>query len=448
MVVVGAGIAGVATAYHLTVRLGMGGVVLADPRPPLTLTSDKSTECYRTWWPNGPMVALMSRSVDLLEEMAVESGNAFRLNRRGYLYVTADPTRLAAMVDEARRISALGAGALRVHRGEATDPPYVPSPPDGWEGVPDGADLFVDGPTLRSHFPYLAPQVVGGLHARRAGWVSAQQLGAWMLERARQAGLTHLLRAVEAIEVEDGRVAAVRLDGGWRISTGAVVDAAGPMLADVGRMAGVELPVTSEVHHKVGFRDPDQVVPREAPMLIWHDPQRIDWDADERELLAGEGRHDLLGGMPPACHGRPEGGEGSPWVLALWEYNRQVVDDPFFPLPEDPLYPEVVMRGMTAMIPALARYLDHLPQPVVDGGYYTKTVENRPLVGPAGPPGFVVCGALSGFGIMAGPAAGELAALHVAGAPLPGHAPAFLPSRYDDPAYREEIAAIADTGQL
>jgi len=49
---------------------------VVDERPPLTLTSDKSAECYRNWWP-GPgddQVALMNRSIDLLEELAVISG--------------------------------------------------------------------------------------------------------------------------------------------------------------------------------------------------------------------------------------------------------------------------------------------------------------------------------------------------------------------------------------
>ena len=41
VVVCGAGIAGVAAAYHLAVRRGITGVVLVDERPPLTLTSDK-----------------------------------------------------------------------------------------------------------------------------------------------------------------------------------------------------------------------------------------------------------------------------------------------------------------------------------------------------------------------------------------------------------------------
>ena len=69
VVIAGAGIAGVSTAYHLT-SLGAERVVVCDPRAPLTLTSDKSTECYRNWWP-GPdvtMVAFMNRSIDLLEE--------------------------------------------------------------------------------------------------------------------------------------------------------------------------------------------------------------------------------------------------------------------------------------------------------------------------------------------------------------------------------------------
>jgi hypothetical protein len=45
--------------------------------------------------------------------------------------------------------------------------------------------------------------------------------------------------------------------------------------------------------------------------------------------------------------------------------------------------------------------------------------------------------------------AGELLAAHVTGAALPDHAPAFLPSRYDDAAYRARIAAWgALVGQL
>src|SRR5438874_13647905 len=117
VVICGAGIAGIAAAYHLAVRRGLTDVVIVDERPPLSLTSDKSTECYRNWWP-GPgddMVALMTRSIDLLEELARESGNVFRMNRRGYLFATADPARVRRFVTAAEEAAALGAGRARVH---------------------------------------------------------------------------------------------------------------------------------------------------------------------------------------------------------------------------------------------------------------------------------------------------------------------------------------------
>ena len=117
VVICGAGIAGVAAAYHLAVRRGVRDVVLVDERAPLTLTSDKSAECYRNWWP-GPgdaMVALMTRSIDLLEELARESDNVFRMNRRGYLFATADPARASELVRLCR-------GSVRVRRGSGAAP--------------------------------------------------------------------------------------------------------------------------------------------------------------------------------------------------------------------------------------------------------------------------------------------------------------------------------------
>ena len=95
VVICGAGIAGIAAAYHLSVRQGVRDVLIVDERAPLSLTSDKSTECYRNWWP-GPgdaMVALTNRSIDILEGLARESNNRFLLNRRGYLFATADRQR-------------------------------------------------------------------------------------------------------------------------------------------------------------------------------------------------------------------------------------------------------------------------------------------------------------------------------------------------------------------
>jgi glycine/D-amino acid oxidase-like deaminating enzyme len=114
IVICGAGITGVAAAHFLS-RAGAQNILLVDERPPLSLTSDRSTEGYRNWWPDAEMLALMNRSIDLMEAFAEESGNIFRMNRRGYLYVTADEAKIAEMEAAAHMTSSLGAGPLRVH---------------------------------------------------------------------------------------------------------------------------------------------------------------------------------------------------------------------------------------------------------------------------------------------------------------------------------------------
>src|SRR5262245_42100766 len=171
VVVCGAGMAGVATAYHLAVRQNMARVVIVDGRDPLTLTSDKGTQGYRNWWP-GPddtMFRLVSRSIDLLEESAAASGNAFRMNRRGYLFATADEARVSKLEATANELSAFVMGPLRTHSDLKA---YQPAPAEGFVEQPHGADLLL-GDAARHAFPYLAPETTGALHVRRAGYVNA-----------------------------------------------------------------------------------------------------------------------------------------------------------------------------------------------------------------------------------------------------------------------------------
>jgi len=434
VVVIGAGIAGVSTTFHLACRLGVTNVVLVDPRPPLTLTSDKSTECYRNWWPDRPMVGLMNRSIDLLEKMAEESGNVFSLKRPGYLYVTSDQTTLDEMTRQAEKTSVMGGGDVRRHPG-----------PKPYGDADDGVDIL--GPTeLRTHHPWITHNAVGALQVRRAGYFSAQQLGAWMLDEALGQGAELRTAEVTDIGLEAGRVTGVTLDDGSRIEADHVVIAAGPMAEEVAVMAELDLPLFSELHIKVAFRDHLRVIPRDAGMFIWADPQRLDWPEDVRGELEAIGRGDVTGDMPIFCHGRPEGGSESPYFVALWEYNSQIME-PTWPLLIDALYPEVVMKGLTTMVPGLAPYLEGLPEHTMDGGYYTKTQENRPLIGPCGPEGLtVVCG-FSGFGVMVAAGAGDLAARHISGATLPSYADDFLLSRYERPEYLAEIDRLG-SGQL
>jgi glycine/D-amino acid oxidase-like deaminating enzyme len=101
------------------------------------------------------------------------------------------------------------------------------------------------------------------------------------------------------------------------------------------------------------------------------------------------------------------------------------------------------------MVPGLDAYRDRGAAALVDGGYYCKTPDNRPLIGPAPLAGAYVLGALSGFGIMASQAAAELAATYVVGAARPDYAAAFHPARFDDPAYQRILATLDPrSGQL
>jgi glycine/D-amino acid oxidase-like deaminating enzyme len=291
VLICGAGMAGIAAAYHLTVRRGLRDVVLVDDLPPLSLTSDKSTECYRNWWP-GPgdaMVALMNRSIDLMEGMAEESGNVFGLDRRGYLYATGDPARIPQFRAAAEEAASLGAGPVRYHTGAIGEAPYQPAPFHGFADQPTGCDLITDSSLIHRRFPALSEQTAAVIHARRCGWLSAQQMGMYMLRRAREHGARLITGRVTGVEAPGGRVEAVRLRGSdapQRMVLETFVNAAGPYVREIGRMLGVELPVLWERHAKIAFRDPLGVVPRDAPLLVWTDPQSLDWSAEERELFA------------------------------------------------------------------------------------------------------------------------------------------------------------------
>lgn len=445
VVICGAGIAGVSAAHFLS-RAGVRDILLIDERPPLTLTSDRSTECYRNWWPDPQMRLLMDRSIDLMEELARASANVFRMNRRGYLYVTADAEGLDGFIQEAQDVSESGAGPLRTHGSEASD--YISPSADGFEDQPTGADLLLGAETIRSMYPYITPSAVAALHVRRAGWLSAQQLGMHLLEQARLRGVEFKSGQVTAVDTAGGRVSGVTLGVNQRVDCDIFVNAAGPSFRQVGAVLGLQLPVEAEVHLKVVFEDGLRRISRDAPLLIWNDPQYLPWEDEERRMFDAEPEFGWLTQQFPAgAHTRPEGGPDGAGVLMLWDYRPQAID-PIFPVPLDHQYPEIVLRGLTTMLPGLHGYVGRTARPGLDGGYYVRTRENRPLIGATSIEGAFLIGALSGFGIMSACGAGELLAASVTAARLPSYAGAFSLKRYEDPEYVSRVETSMARGEL
>jgi glycine/D-amino acid oxidase-like deaminating enzyme len=397
IVIAGAGMAGIAAAHQLASRHGVGRVVLADPREPLSLTSSKGTEAYRNYWP-GPddtMVRFMNRSIDLLDDLDRESGHGFELNRRGYVFLTADPVE---------------ADRLRGHGGPATE--------------------FIDDPgAIRRRYPFVTDRATAMLHVRRAGFMNATTLGRCLLDRARASGVDMIRDEVTGLVLTNNHVTAVQLASGERIDTRAFVLAAGPLLPEWIDRLGLEVPIVNELHGKIAFEDRAGVVPRDVPLMIWNDAVDL-----------GE-----LGTFPPAVHFRPRGERS---ILGIWTYDTRL-EHPTFPPVFADNYSDVVIRGLAVMIPGLSRYVDQRASAVVDGGYYCKAPDNRPLIGPSAIEGAFVIGALSGFGIMASQAAAELLATYVLDRPRPDYAAAFHPERFQDPAYQRVLAALdPKSGQL
>jgi glycine/D-amino acid oxidase-like deaminating enzyme len=397
IVIAGAGIAGISAAYHLAVRAGVARVVVVDPREPLSLTSSKGTEAYRNYWP-GPddtMVRFMDRSIDFLDALDRESGQAFELNRRGYVFLTADPI-------EAER--------LRLQESHTAQ--------------------FLEGErAIRARYPFVTDRVVAILHVRRAGFMNAMKLGHWLLARARASGVDLVSDEVTSLVVDNRRFVGVRLASGARIDARAFILAAGPLLSEWAARLELGVPVANELHGKISLEDSAGVIPRDAPLMIWNDP--VDLDA--------------LGTFPAGVHFRPRGARS---ILGIWTYDTRV-EDPRFPPTFASGYADIVIRGLTAMIPGFHVYRGRGGEAIVDGGYYCKTPDNRPLIGPTTIEGVYVLGALSGFGIMGSQAAAELLAAYLLNVPLPDYAAAFHPARFDDPVYQRILATLdPKSGQL
>src|SRR5262249_58753818 len=141
-----------------------------------------------------------------------------------------DRARGRASGGRGREAGAGGVGRARTPRHAWSD--YQAAPAEGFEDQPTGTDVITDPTLLRRSFPHLAEDTVAVLHARRCGWFSAQQLGMYLLERAREHGVRLVEGRVERIDTTGGRVRGVHIaarGGEVRIAAGRFANAAGPV---------------------------------------------------------------------------------------------------------------------------------------------------------------------------------------------------------------------------
>ncbi|MCP3391500.1 FAD-binding oxidoreductase [Bradyrhizobium sp. CCGB12] len=448
ILVIGAGMAGLATAYYLAVEHKRSRLLIVDEGQPMALTSAQSGENYRNWWPHPTMAAFTDHSTDLMEDIARRTDNRIHMTRRGYLLVTRDekPDELLRQLDAG--YGASSARLIRQHEGSSQT--YSPPLSADWQTAPDGVDVLRGRDFIRRYYPAFDNQIATALHIRRAGDISGQQLGQYMLETMRPLGAQFQQARVVGIARTDRFLVDVVADGERQgIKADIIVNAAGPFASHISAMHGEKLPMHNVLQQKIAFVDRDRAVDRKMPFAIDLDGQTLAWSPEEREALAAAPElARLLAPMPGSIHCRPDGGDHGQWIKLGWAFNSE----PSEPTREpelNPYFPEIVLRAASRLQPALRQYLGALPRDRIHyGGFYPMTKENWPLIGPARTPGVFLTAALSGYGTMSACAAGDLCARAVVGAASPSFASVLSLARYENKVLMDELKSAESRGLL
>ena len=367
-VVIGGGIIGVATAFWLS-RAGLATVVVEMRDGLSTLTTTASIESFRAQFTEPAMAALARESIAVWENFAEVTGlagYAIDLHHGGYLFLTAEEDKVAAV-----RQAVAGYHAV---------------------GVTDSE--FWTGEDVLKHFPWVSPAVKAGAFRARDGWFSAHEVTQGFARAAEKARFYLRTRAT-GIERDSEGVAAVATDRG-RIATRVVVNAAGPFAIQIGRMVGLDLPIYQMRRQRV-FVAPHPKIPQDAPLTI---------DIDNESYW------------------RPETGG----ALLGWHDPQEPRSEPMEEPTGDWDFPAVNLEMVARLSPFWSEVMEDLSKEdlSVYAGQYVHAPDDQPIIGPVeGVPGFFLnCAYWPG--VMLSAAAGRWTADLVTGRMRPADNPLRL----------------------
>jgi len=346
-VIVGGGVIGASIAYHLATR-GVRNIVVLERDTLGSGSTSKNAGGIRMQFSSEINVRLSQRSIPRLEAFEEEMGIDPVFRQVGYLFLITADRDVAPFERSLALWERLGVPAIRIDR----DAVHALFP----ELVTDDV-LFA---TFCAKDGHADPNSILQGYVRRA-----RDLGARFVEGA----------TVTAIEREDGRVTAVHA-GGERIACTLVIDAAGAWAGEVGRLAGVDLPIVP-LRRQIFVTERVADLDREFPLTI--------------EFASGLYMHRESGGVLLGMadpRDRPGFDESVNWDFL----------------------PDVVERAM-ARLPVLEQATVRTGW----GGLYENTPDRHPIVGRVdGLDGFLCAAGFSGHGLMHAPAIGELVAELVA----------------------------------
>ncbi|MDP6539539.1 MAG: FAD-dependent oxidoreductase [Planctomycetota bacterium] len=358
-VVIGGGIAGCSTAYHLA-RLGWEEVVLLERKRLTSGSTFHAAGLVGQLRSSASITRLLTHSIELYERLERETGQATGWRRCGGLRLACDEERWSEVRRQATTAASFG---LQAH--------------------------LLDGREAAEMWPMMdADDVVGAAYLPTDGSVQPSDLTAALARGARQGGVRIVEDcAVAAIRVENGRVRGVETDHG-PIDCEVVVNCAGLWAREVGAMAGVAVPVQA-VKHQFAVSEPIEGIEEGLPTL--RDPDRLVYFKEE------------VGGL---VYG---GYELDPHPVARDEITRDFHFQLFEPDWEHftPLA-EAAVRRVPALGDAGVRLLTNGPEAFTPDGKFL--LGEAPAVR-----GFFVGAGFNAFGIAAGGGAGRALAEWIVG---------------------------------
>lgn len=102
------------------------------------------------------------------------------LRRPGYVFLSADPSRLAKFASNAAASSGHGSGPVRTKDYRPNDAFANP-----FDDEKRGFDVVDDVNTIRRAFPFVTDKVACMMHVRRAGLVNVPKLGMGLVSLSR-----------------------------------------------------------------------------------------------------------------------------------------------------------------------------------------------------------------------------------------------------------------------
>jgi glycine cleavage system T protein len=236
VVVIGGGVGGSSVAYWLA-RLGWSDVALIERAQLTSGSTFHSAGLVGQLRSSLSLTRMMMNSVELYRELGAEVDLDTGWREVGSLRLASSTERTEELQRQAAWAETFGLPLHLVSAKEAADL----FPPMSLDGVQGAAFLPTDG------------------------YVDPSQLTLALAKGARQRGVTVLTGTrVTGVEVAGGRVGAVETDKG-RVECEVVVDAGGIFAYEIGRLAGVHVPLVPMAHQYAVTKPAG--LPRDMPTL-------------------------------------------------------------------------------------------------------------------------------------------------------------------------------------